>query len=123
MGELKGHIEVLDQPLVGKVYYDIEQYGHLLQNNEFDILIKSDNSFDPNWLIEPAKDHPEIKKFGSFLKSLNFYLFKKLKVQILPISEQHLLQRREINLQEVYFSLDNESKSEFIQRSVGPRDE
>jgi hypothetical protein len=117
---LKGHIEVLNQPLVGKVFYDIEQYGQLLKNNHFDILINSDNSIDTNWLIKPTKDHPEIKNFGAFLKSLNFYLFKKLKIQILPISEYHLVQQREINLQEVYFSLDHESKGKFIQRSVEP---
>ena len=93
----------------GKVFYDIEQYGELHQNKSFDVLLLPEKIQPMTWSLQPTREHPEIKSFDAFLKSLNQYLFSNLKISIESPEKSQYVNYREVNLREVYFSLDTES--------------
>lgn len=97
---------------VGKVFYDIEQYGQLHQNRSFDVLLLPEEIQLRTWSLQPTKEHPEIKSFDAFLKSLNQYLFTNLKIHIESPENSKNVNYKEVSLREVYFSLDTESKND-----------
>jgi hypothetical protein len=94
--------------LAGKVIFDLEQYGHLLPRQSFDIQIAHSESTN-NWSILSLEDHPDIKNFDSFLRALNFYVFKNLKIEVPQLKELSRFSPFEVDLREVYFALDPES--------------
>lgn len=91
-----------------KVFYDVEQYGCIYQNQFFDATI---SPIDKYYSILVDKEHPEIKNFSAFLKALNFYVFNTLQLQITP--EQHSADQDniELDLGEVYFSLETDQNT------------
>lgn len=97
----------------GKVFYDIELYGHLHPKKSFDILLVPDQNIPNQWRLQPTSDHPEIKNFEAFIKSFNYYLFKTLKIQIESPKDAAEISHLELNLQKVYFVMDTDSNTNF----------
>jgi len=95
----------------GKVFYDIELYGHLHPQKYFEIILLADPNDPHQWCIQPTKDHPEIKNFETFIKSFNYYLFQTLKLHIESPKDAQAMRTLELNLQKVHFVMDTDLNS------------
>jgi hypothetical protein len=94
---------------LGRVVYDVEQYGNLIQNNFFEISISKLEKTQNTWLISSIKEQPDIKNFDAFLRALNFYFFRNLKFEVPIVDNLSPAQNFEVDLREVYFSLDSDT--------------